>query len=1072
MNIETAIELYKKLEQEKDAQNFFARANSRYILFGVNEPRENFPPTLESNLDFGSNSLAFSYLSIGCCMFENNYKEFDDRNGKEKRRFALEKGAEFIEYTHFYEQNRKELSLYYLLIGALAYYASNQYSKAFILMKKVNDLYQTDVSRLTSAFLRKEFDINLNILSRILTNENDYLTNNLEESGQTIDDRIQVVLYARAFAHLINFLFFGNQESLAKTKEILSDLLELLALEREPSMWWVVRLLIIIVNGFEESALWTAIPPYIPDNDNQLTSKFIKNLIFNKNSVIELFVVQRKALSKVISEKGAVVSLPTSSGKTRIAELAILKCLSDNPDAKIMYLAPFRSLCYEVESNLNNTFEKIGFIVSQLYGSSQVSQIDKFIIEESHIFVATPEKAKVILRANDSVRNQIKLIIIDEGHLLNENKRQVRNEMFIEELKKYIQNNNGKVILLSAVLPNTSEIAEWITQDSNAYINEKERVARQRLGLLEFNKKSKNVNLEWFNGEKPYKRRILYDNNSNNSFNNNFLQNITSKKEAVANTAYKLSVSENFSTPILVFVAKAKMVISHAEQILKCLKDNNIDKYDWINSKEEWNMFRLIVNEYNEKEIKRIWECAEYGILAHKRNMPEELKILIEKLIRIGKPRFIVGNKTLGQGVNLNISTIIIGEASYNFDENNNVQLFIDKGEFWNVAGRAGRAFVDTEGRVLYATQKQNEIEKGLEYFNNEPKNVRSGFLQYIPFIKEIADKCNLSFQNLLELIAENNHYEIIRIQENNYGNDIQEFFNWIDDALLSISIQFEDSLENVDNYLRQTLAYIQAKNNDKVTQEDVINFLKARLKAVEIQTKSKDKKRIVSSGLPLASALKLGEIWKDIENITVNYLESNQTIDDKIQLIEKIEDIMKLMPSNDFRDINFNENDINNVRILWLKGENIGHIKDSSKIVSNYFAYIVSWFLGAIANHFRKDKLNKEANIYEELAVCCELGLPNLLSAKIYLLGIKSRVASIEINQNTMLHPSKSIIELREFFRKDIENIKIRLTNPLSKEWINIIEKTLKSDSHVNNNITKETDVQLKINKLLSIIK
>jgi replicative superfamily II helicase len=76
-------------------------------------------------------------------------------------------------------------------------------------------------------------------------------------------------------------------------------------------------------------------------------------------------------------------------------------------------------LCYEVEGSLNNTFEKIGFVVSQLYGSSQVSQIDRFIIEESNIFVATPEKAKVILRANDDIRNQIKLVIIDEGHLLD-----------------------------------------------------------------------------------------------------------------------------------------------------------------------------------------------------------------------------------------------------------------------------------------------------------------------------------------------------------------------------------------------------------------------------------------------------------------------------------------------------------------------------------------------------------------------------------------------------------------------------------------------------------------------------
>lgn len=223
MNLQTAIEFYNRLEQEKDAQNLFARANARFILFGVNEA--NIPKKLEENLDFGSNSLAFSYLSIGCCMFENDYQESKD--GKEIRRSALEKGAEFIEYTHFYEQNRGQLSLYYLLIGALAYYASSQYSKAFVLMKKVNDLYQSDVSILTSAFLRKDFDTVLDMLSKILSDEETYITENLEESEQTIDDRIQVVLYARAFANLVNFLFFGNRENLEKIKEILTDLLEL-----------------------------------------------------------------------------------------------------------------------------------------------------------------------------------------------------------------------------------------------------------------------------------------------------------------------------------------------------------------------------------------------------------------------------------------------------------------------------------------------------------------------------------------------------------------------------------------------------------------------------------------------------------------------------------------------------------------------------------------------------------------------------------------------------------------------------------------------------------------------------
>jgi len=77
MNAEKALEIYNRIEADSYSSNLFARANARYILFGVNESRVNFPPALESNLDNGSEALAFSYLSIGCTLAEEGI--FDNR---------------------------------------------------------------------------------------------------------------------------------------------------------------------------------------------------------------------------------------------------------------------------------------------------------------------------------------------------------------------------------------------------------------------------------------------------------------------------------------------------------------------------------------------------------------------------------------------------------------------------------------------------------------------------------------------------------------------------------------------------------------------------------------------------------------------------------------------------------------------------------------------------------------------------------------------------------------------------------------------------------------------------------
>lgn len=941
-------------------------------------------------------------------MFENNYLGHND-DGKEVRRAALEKAAEFLEYTHFFEQNRNELSQYYLLVCALAYYGASQYSKAFVVMKKVDNCYETDVSILTSCFLKKDFKKFFQIINKILLNEN-YITE--IEKSQNLDDRIQVVLYARGFANLMDFLHFGNTESFSKSRAIFDDLLELLEIEREPSMWWVVRLMIIIVDGLKESSLWTNIPPSIPENE-ELANKFVKNLIFSPKSVIELFFSQRKALPKILSKKGAVVSLPTSSGKTRIAEVAILQCLTQNPEAKILYLAPFRSLAYEVESSLNQTFEKIGFIISQLYGNGQFSQIDKHIIEDSNILIATPEKAKVILRANDKVKEQIKLVIIDEGHLLDEKERQVRNEMFIEELKKYVQNNQGKIILLSAVLPNSDDIAQWITQESDAFISSKERVARQRLGTLEF--KNNKVRLEW-RGEEP-------------SFNPNFITPIypqtkygqprknaviqpAKREDSVAYTALKLSLKN----PLLIFIANARSVFTYAKAVKDAMRaTNELVEYAWANQ-EDWNIFKLICSEDNSKESLQLLDFAKYGIVCHKRNINQELKNILERLMRNDKPRIIIATMTLGQGVNLGISTIIFGGVKF---FNNNKWENISYKDFWNIAGRAGRAFIDTEGKILFATESNEENKIASEYFSKAPENTFSGVLKQIVRIKNISQECKVDFTHLLEIISENNFSEFgkwkLIATNTNISDEFQKLFDWFDDTILALEEYFDEDTENIDDYFRQTLAYIQAINYENIEQDDVIAFLKARCKAIKekIAPNNSNWKRLISSGLPLASAIKLDEVYELIKTLANEYLKTSKSIENRIELLKKVESLMRVMPSAAFKEIEFAENNIDLVRDIWLRGESLSNVQILDKndnqnnglvlnICNNYFAYTVSWFLGAVANRFTKDDLEEEANIFEEIAVCCELGLPDITSAKIYLIGIRSRVAAIEISNTS----------------------------------------------------------------------
>lgn len=175
-------------------------------------------------------------------------------------------------------------------------------------------------------------------------------------------------------------------------------------------------------------------------------------------------------------------------------------------------------------------------------------------------------------------------------------------------------------------------------------------------------------------------------------------------------------------------------------------------------------------------------------------------------------------------------------------------------------------------------------------------------------------------------------------------------------------------------------------------------------------------------------------------------------------------------MPSPAFSNKKFDKKDINEVGKLWLSGIGVKDtkIKDFEKICTDYFGYTFSWFLGAIATRMKEEE-NQEyteySNLYEELALCCELGLPTLLSGKIYLAGINSRTAAREIsiiidnfNQNKEEENSPfsilSLLELNIDSESRISQIKDYITlkfdkilkhtqNPITIKWLEIFQKT-----------------------------
>lgn len=1036
MKIDDAYAKLDKIEGDRLVQNFIAQANSRYILLNTSENLNNFPPYTIS--DESLNMLGFYYLNIGCSLAENNELE--------NASVPLERGATILEHTNNYLTSNQLVSNYYGLISALSYYVSFQYSKAFILTKKLNS--GTVISKLLYLFLRRDYRRLSIEIDKLLVDEtygDEFIASNLSESES--DSKVYELTIARALDLFIDYAYNGNKESLFRVKEFLGAIKSIAEIKNDPGIWWIVRLLLLISDSYQEASLWNTLDKYF-DLSNVVIRKYIHSLTnLPPQGIYELFITQRKALSKVIDadSNGCVVSIPTSSGKTRIAELAILDTLTHYPECKVLYIAPFVSLAFEIENALGTIFSNLDYVTSQLYGGNFYSKLDERVIQESHIIIATPEKAKAILRGNDVILNQIKLIIVDEGHLLGGNKRLIINEIFYEELRYSLRRNKGKFLLLSAVLPNSDELAEWSTTTNENVFKDSWRPSNERLGILEWNGYS--VNIEWKSSD-----------TERQAFNKNFIikekQSFSNKtfpkdkNEAVASTAFKFRAFGK----VLIFVGIKASVFTMAKAYYNCM-GSNIADHLWKNN-QDWKIFLLAcIEAYGDSEENLWLKYARKGILCHNADLHSDVRLPLERLMRNDQPLVIISTSTLGQGVNLGVSTVIFSTLTQN-------RAQVNKRDFWNIAGRAGRAFVDYEGKILVALDasknstsrekfkvrcRRNDIQ---EYFDKANiDHAHSGILYILSELKNIAYSQGIPFELLVQLIAENKLHTLT--EEASIKDDT---LNWIDDALLSLHFinnkEVEDENYNytwIEEYFRGSLAYIQASKSDIITGNEVLKFIKARVQGiVEKIGPSKYKwKSIIDSGIPLNSDLLIEDRLPQVIEKVEAFYESGWATKSFAQLQKSIEEILYDLPIILEEGINIASDEMDTIRGLWLQGiplSQILPIQDSRSVIKELYTYKFPWILNGIAKKLRLRDLNNEAEVLEELSILAEAGLPDLKSVKIYQAGIRSRAAAVEIGklfedeiwEKSIYEYKSELIQNREVYKA--------LISQTSIEWLEVL--------------------------------
>ncbi|AJS28058.1 Hfm1p [Saccharomyces cerevisiae YJM1399] len=359
------------------------------------------------------------------------------------------------------------------------------------------------------------------------------------------------------------------------------------------------------------------------------------------------------------SNENCIISSPTGSGKTVLFELAILRLIketnSDTNNTKIIYIAPTKSLCYEMYKNWFPSF--VDLSVGMLTSDTSFLETEK--AKKCNIIITTPEKWDLLTRRwSDYSRlfELVKLVLVDEIHTIKE-KRGASLEVILTRMNTMCQ--NIRFVALSATVPNIEDLALWLKTNNELPAN-----------ILSFDESYRQVQLTKF--------VYGYSFNCKNDF----------QKDAIYNSKLIEIIEKHADNrPVLIFCPTRASTISTA----KFLLNNHI----FSKSKKRCN--------HNPSD-KILNECMQQGIAFHHAGISLEDRTAVEKEFLAGSINILCSTSTLAVGVNLPAYLVIIkGTKSWNSSE---IQEYSDL-DVLQMIGRAGRPQFETHGCAVIMTDSK-----------------------------------------------------------------------------------------------------------------------------------------------------------------------------------------------------------------------------------------------------------------------------------------------------------------------------------------------------------------------------
>ncbi|QZP36452.1 ATP-dependent DNA helicase [Halobaculum magnesiiphilum] len=403
----------------------------------------------------------------------------------------------------------------------------------------------------------------------------------------------------------------------------------------------------------------------------------------------EFYPPQTAAVEAGVADGESVVaSVPTASGKTLIAELAMLSAVARG--GKALYIVPLRALASEKKTEFER-WEEFGVDVGVSTGNYQS---DGEWLASRDVIVATSEKVDSLVRNGAPWVNDLTCVVADEVHLVDDSGRGPTLEVTLAKLRKI--NRDLQVVALSATVGNADQVAEWLDA---ALVESDWRPIELKMGV-------------------HYGNAVNFDDGSQRE-----VPVGKGQKQTAALVADALDEEvDGQGGSSLVFVNSRR----NAEGAAKRLADVTASRLDPEEQAELEGLAGDIRDVSDTDTSDDLADCVRKGAAFHHAGLAAEHRSLVEDAFRDRLVKCICATPTLAAGVNTPARRVIVRDWKRYDGEFGGMQP-LDTLEVHQMMGRAGRPGLDPYGEAVLLAKDRDTMDELFErYVWAEPEDVRS----------------------------------------------------------------------------------------------------------------------------------------------------------------------------------------------------------------------------------------------------------------------------------------------------------------------------------------------------------